>query len=1114
MSSHDFETALRDIGSDASGSRLCKLISTATLSEKEKGLPGTADKYLRAFCNPELSVLQRRWIGLSLASMMHASASVVDHLSRLSQDLHRLGHVVLQHGEVEEVKIMAGLIMQLFVENGIDFSDFWASDKVKNSLPPFPNEYGPRWLVDFGNFVQTLGELSLADVTTEDTIVYPIAVLDSDGFKWGHTDFAVGIGQRTHLTIVVPDFTLREYQFIDIPLSHVLGVKSWLSSPFNSQPEHEKANSNLYIVEFVLQSESWTYRLNSSEHTANKITFQFTTNEEAMDWENCIKEYQREANRAGTIQPPPGSTQAQGASASNSQSRRLPSLSPKPNQAHEALSAKKPSPRRTRPRSSHCSEPIDISRPRSSRSARQFDKPSEPYVGDGQIFVEDSYPLADAVQAQGSQQFDSPEPTRPVPSNGDKLGKSIETDMLDEFKDEDSASRPTTAEGRKGKLPKVSRATKVNAIQPRQKQTQEPAITQGRTTRQAARQAKAASSDRSDGGSPPSQKPRAKSKTANHAPTTVDKGRKAQPRRKPDDDDDEFVPNQPSPKTKKGDKRKRASGVAGDDDQPKKKTRAGPISAPMSSSAAKSKTRRTDPQLREGPELPLSQKEAKLQEVKHKPTEPRPSSMPPPRNTLIGGLMRSQKSPKVSTAASRGPAQSAWANQTPSTPTKAHRSRPVSRNPFEAQRLTGQSPAHVASSPMVSSSIRGDRSLTRQAFADTEILSSNTKRGPASPHAESTAISGHADQNEVDMEKEMADNETARSDPFKRRSDKNRVTTFIRRLTSEQSAIDDVDMPEEQASILPADLNYDDILEDELAPRIAEPLLSQRPPTLGTKRRIIEVEQPNDQSFGRSAIPSSLAGVQRPAKEQSKAASTKVPRPLNEELPSKLWSPSKATRKLHVTSDECTPGRKATTAKGLGKSVARARGQQPRVLQGATISAAREQTTQTNQSDHQSEPDENAYAEGDTTLVNEGDDIEPGLQFLSSPPVPWSNGSHSSTSADPDLTPGPSPPTSQIEEMEWEASLRPEQRPLHDLLTRVSNRVLQHVFDNESAVSDIAEEFSRDGQHLLDSMLERHGAQYAGAFEDLKDKKEVLRRELEDATRTLVEERARVHATD
>jgi hypothetical protein len=1103
MSSHDFDTALRDIGSDASGTRLCKLIPAATF-DSDKGLPATAERYLRAFCNGKLSPLQRRWIGLSLATMIHASESAVDHLNGLSQDLHHLGRIVLQHGEPEELKIMAGLIMRLGVENGINVSNFWSSDKVKNSLPPFPDKHNPRWFMDFEKFMDMLGDVGLINPETEDLIVYPVAMLDSDGFKWGHTDSAVGIAQRAHLTVIAPDYTLGEYQFIDIPLSHVLTVHTSVSLPFDSQPERGRPISKLYGVELVLQSESWTYHLNSSEHTADKITFQFMTAEEAAEWEECIKEYQLEASSAKPVPLPTG----------NSQSRRPHSSSTRRDQdGDDVVSAKQPSPRRAHLRSSHCSDPIDISRPRSSRSARQVDKPSEPHEEDDQTLVEDSYPLADAVRAQELQQLVSPEPSRSTVRNDGKLGRPVEPDMLDEVRDgQDSASKPTVAEDRKGKLPKVSRAMKVNAIQPRQKQTQDTGVTQGRATRQVTRKTKAASSDLSDDESPPPQKSRVKSKSANHAPATASKGKKAQPRRKAEDDDDEFIPNQPSPKTKKGGKRKRATGAVNDDDQPKKKTRAGPTTAQTSSSPVKPKTRRTEPQRREGLEPALSQKEVNTEGTKQKPTEPRPSSMPPPRNTLIGGLVRSQKSPKVSTAALKGPSQSTWTNQTPSTPTKSHRPRPISRHMFEAHRHTGQSPAHFASSPMIGSSIRGDRSMTREAFADLEIMSSNTKRGPASPHAESTAISGHADQDEVDMEKEIADTETARSDPFKRRSGQKKLTTFFRRLTSENSAIDDIDIPEDQASTLPAGLGYDDTLEDELAPIVAEPLLSERPPKLVTKNRTLGVERSDDQSASRGTKSSFLAGMQKLVKEQSRAASPKLPRPLDEELHFKPQSPSRVTRQVHAKTDRCASRRQATTGKGLGTHSARVRQQRPSITQGELLSNAPKQTSHTNKPGYQSESEENVYGEDDTTLVNDRDNIDPDLQFLSSPPVPWSNGSHSSTSAGPDLTPGPSPPTSQIEEMEWEASLRPEQRPLRDLLARVSNKVLQHVFDNESAVSDIAEEFSRDGQHLLNSMLERHGAQYAGAFEDLEEKKQLLREELEAATRTLVEERARMHA--
>ncbi|KAF2644250.1 hypothetical protein P280DRAFT_505077 [Massarina eburnea CBS 473.64] len=72
--------------------------------------------------------------------------------------------------------------------------------------------------------------------------------------------------------------------------------------------------------------------------------------------------------------------------------------------------------------------------------------------------------------------------------------------------------------------------------------------------------------------------------------------------------------------------------------------------------------------------------------------------------------------------------------------------------------------------------------------ATVELLSSNSKPTPASPHAESTAISGHADPRRVSEEKELADYEIAKNDPFQRQSArKPTVTAFTRRLTAENA---------------------------------------------------------------------------------------------------------------------------------------------------------------------------------------------------------------------------------------------------------------------------------------------------------------------------------------
>lgn len=96
--------------------------------------------------------------------------------------------------------------------------------------------------------------------------------------------------------------------------------------------------------------------------------------------------------------------------------------------------------------------------------------------------------------------------------------------------------------------------------------------------------------------------------------------------------------------------------------------------------------------------------------------------------------------------------------------------------------------------------------------------------------------------------------------------------------------------------------------------------------------------------------------------------------------------------------------------------------------------------------------------------------------------------------------------------MEWEASLNPHQRALHDLLIRTSKRVLRHIVDNEHAVTDIAEIFERDGEHVLWSFLQRHESDYASVFHDMDAQAKSLQNELHAISQQLAEQRGHVRA--
>ena len=105
-------------------------------------------------------------------------------------------------------------------------------------------------------------------------------------------------------------------------------------------------------------------------------------------------------------------------------------------------------------------------------------------------------------------------------------------------------------------------------------------------------------------------------------------------------------------------------------------------------------------------------------------------------------------------------------------------------------------------------------------------------------------------------------------------------------------------------------------------------------------------------------------------------------------------------------------------------------------------------------------------------------------------------------------------PTSEAEAEQWEATLQPHQRALHDQLIRVSKRVLRHVVDSETAVTDIADVFASDGEHLLNGILQRQHSDYNELRVEMALKKKALKKELENAVKALAKERQRVAALE
>jgi hypothetical protein len=146
--------------------------------------------------------------------------------------------------------------------------------------------------------------------------------------------------------------------------------------------------------------------------------------------------------------------------------------------------------------------------------------------------------------------------------------------------------------------------------------------------------------------------------------------------------------------------------------------------------------------------------------------------------------------------------------------------------------------------------------------------------------------------------------------------------------------------------------------------------------------------------------------------------------------------------------------------------------------------------------------------EGDTFVTDEeplGMHV-PDVQVDSSPPKAFSSpSSHSSTSAEAgadseqDPVTQPSSPNQEAEDREWEESLKPYQRTIGAQLTRISQRLLRHIVDNETAVNDIAQTYAADANTLFDNAMARQNEHFETSVRCVKAHSLVMKRKLEAA---------------
>ncbi|KAF2708557.1 hypothetical protein K504DRAFT_455531 [Pleomassaria siparia CBS 279.74] len=296
MSAPDFDAALAAPDNDDSNRTIYNLAKqvhkvSTSISGSLSTLAATAENYLAAFCHDRTcSNTRRRWIGLALRNMIRTSEHVAHHLATRPQALSHLGDVILGSSELEETRIVAGIIIREAIGHGLEFHIFWPSDKVPNNAPNFPPHFAPTWLYHFQTFLDTLGDLLIMQTHSDPAILYPLSCWASDNRTWrGSLKQNILLIQADLLTIIVPSASTEDVAFVDIPLQHIANVRHHKASLDDSQAQGTTRDPWELIISF--RNAPWTYRLDTSESTGHDFTILFEQRADSEECHDSIKQF-------------------------------------------------------------------------------------------------------------------------------------------------------------------------------------------------------------------------------------------------------------------------------------------------------------------------------------------------------------------------------------------------------------------------------------------------------------------------------------------------------------------------------------------------------------------------------------------------------------------------------------------------------------------------------------------------------------------------------------------------------------------------------------------------------------------------------------------------------
>ncbi|KAI9715766.1 MAG: hypothetical protein M1812_005765 [Candelaria pacifica] len=130
------------------------------------------------------------------------------------------------------------------------------------------------------------------------------------------------------------------------------------------------------------------------------------------------------------------------------------------------------------------------------------------------------------------------------------------------------------------------------------------------------------------------------------------------------------------------------------------------------------------------------------------------------------------------------------------------------------------------------------------------------------------------------------------------------------------------------------------------------------------------------------------------------------------------------------------------------------------------------------------------------TLVNV--DHNRGLSDLASDDGTTSSSSSSQSTNSSSTSKGVSEATSESQK-EWQAALLPHQRNTLDVLHSISNRLVRHLVDQETAIQDIIQDYEHSGHTCIDALEKHQAAELSRSQQGLDKAKAIIAGEFEQA---------------